>query len=109
MDHPSPQEAEQERGQGQRIGKRGDIVLQAVIGYGATGPIWLAQDERHDQPVAVKFLQAGADADSVTRARFVREGKIFGTLRHPNIVRVLQLGTHQGRLYLVIEFVDPHV
>jgi serine/threonine-protein kinase len=69
------------------------------------GTVYKAWDERNERPVAIKFLRMdGADPESVRR--FKREGRKFGMLRHPNIVRVYALGRENGRIYIASEFVS---
>ncbi|MEE2712861.1 MAG: serine/threonine-protein kinase [Planctomycetota bacterium] len=91
---------------GQRVGKDGRLELQRQLGEGASGSIWLAQDHKRDRLVAVKFLHLSMLDNENLRARFLREGKTFGKLRHDNLVRVHGLGHHHGQPYLVIEYVD---
>jgi tetratricopeptide (TPR) repeat protein len=64
-----------------RIGK--------LLGAGATGRVYLADDLLLGQPVALKLLSVGADAVGPERQatlRYAREAEAAGRLRHPNIV-----------------------
>ena len=84
----------------------GRFILQRLLAYGGSGAIWLAEDTKRDRLVAIKFLRPSAASDEAGRARFVREGRRFASLRHPNLVRVYKLGSDRGQLFLVIQFVE---
>ncbi|WP_128382254.1 serine/threonine-protein kinase [Streptomyces cavernae] len=82
--------------------------LNKPLGRGAIGEVWHATDHVLNRPVAVKLLLTGpegqaADADA---ERFRREGRTAARLNHPNVVSVYDFGSHQGRLYLVMELVE---
>jgi len=84
--------------------KVGKYTLKDLLGQGAYGEVYAA--EQKDGPnVAVKILDAthARDADAVER--FKREGETAKRLQHPNIVRVLDVGSSRSRHYLVMELV----
>jgi len=86
---------------GSKVGK---YTLKDLLGQGAYGEVYAA--EQKDGPnVAVKILEAthARDADAVER--FKREGETAKRLQHPNIVRVLDVGSSRSRHYLVMELV----
>lgn len=86
----------------------GVYELDRPIGRGGMGEVWLARraDGVHDAAVALKVLHRHLSAGT-SRDRFIREGRILGSLDHPNIARLLDAGvTSQGQQYLVIEYVD---
>jgi serine/threonine-protein kinase len=70
------------------------------------GEVYLAQDESSGQSVALKILSQRFLDDDVNFERFVREAILTSHLRHPNIVRVFELGEHDGRYYIAMEYVD---
>ena len=80
--------------------------VQAVLGYGGMGVVYKAWDLRLKRSVAIKMLLAGAYASSEERERFFREAEAAAGLRHPNIVQVYDVGSHDGRPYLTLEFVE---
>ena len=90
---------------GQRIGA---YVLEAPIGQGGTGTVWLARraDGRFEGAVAFKLLHPSL-VGRTGALRFEREGKVLARLAHPNIARLLDAGvTDGGQPYLVLELVE---
>jgi serine/threonine-protein kinase len=82
--------------------------LERPLGRGGMGEVWLVHrtDGAYDAPVALKLLHSHLST-STSRDRFVREGRILGSLAHSNIARMLDAGvTSQGQQFLVIEYVD---
>ncbi|WP_340377621.1 protein kinase [Streptomyces sp. SS7] len=79
--------------------------LQSVVGRGGMGEVWRAADELLGRTVAVKLLLAQQGDPSAT-ARFRMEAQTSASLSHAHVVGVLDFGSWQGRLYLVMEFVD---
>lgn len=82
-----------------------DYELLGPIGRGGMGLIYRARHTKLKRLVALKVLStAGRDAASV--ARFEREMEAAGKVRHQNIVAATDAGEHEGRPFLVMEFVD---
>jgi serine/threonine protein kinase len=73
------------------------------LGRGATGIVFKARRIGQDQLVAVKVLHC--QPRPAKRARFRREIEALAWLRHPHIVRILEIGEHDGRLYFAMEYV----
>ena len=88
----------------------GDMIatyrLTGVIGGGGMGTVYRAHDERLERDVALILLAPQLSADASFRARFEREARIAGALRHPNIVPVFDAGEWNGQLYLVMMLVE---
>jgi eukaryotic-like serine/threonine-protein kinase len=87
---------------GRRIGV---YEVQAPLGAGGMGVVYLALDTNLNRPVAIKFLTDEL-ADASARRRFQREAQTASSLNHPHILTVHDAGEFEGRLYLVTEFVD---
>ncbi len=92
--------------------RSGDTIgvyrLDSPIGRGGMGEVWLAYrtDGAYGTPVALKLLHVHLAAGT-GRERFVREGRILGSLSHPNIARMLDAGVSaQGQHFLVIEHIE---
>ena len=83
----------------------GDYEILALIGSGGMGDVYRAFDANLQRTVAVKLL-ADSGADPIARGRFQREAQLCSALNHPHILTVLDAGEHEGRQYLVTEFVD---
>ena len=91
---------------GQRVGKNDRIVITRLIGQGGSGNIYLGFDEKHQRNVALKFLHETYAGNPTLLTRFMREGRKFGQLQHPNLVRVWGWGQKGGRLFIITEYVD---
>jgi serine/threonine-protein kinase len=86
----------------------GAYTLEAPIGHGGMGSVWLARrsDGRFEGKVAIKFLNA-ALIGQAGEQRFRREGNILARLTHPNIARLIDAGVSAtGQPYLVLDFVE---
>src|SRR5690606_28999208 len=57
-----------------------------------------------DRPVAIKFLHRSAARVSLRRRRFEREARAMARLAHPNLVSVIDHGSHAGVPYLVMDY-----
>ena len=79
-------------------------VLRA-IGHGGMGTVWLCRDEILGREVAVKQIGAlpGDSANETRRA--MREARSAAALNHPNAVAVYDVVDHDGRPWLVMEYV----
>ena len=70
------------------------------------GEVYRARDSRLGREVAVKVLPAEL-ADSADRLRrFEQEARAASALNHPNILTVHDVGTHEGKPYLVTELLE---
>ena len=90
-----------------RVGERlGPYCLTALIGNGGMGSVYRAEraDGAFAKPLAIKFLRF--DTGDL-RKRFALEQRILGTLSHPNIASLLDVGSDSnGAPYLVMEYVE---
>ncbi|MGW1060609.1 protein kinase domain-containing protein [Micromonospora rubida] len=74
------------------------------IGRGGMGEVWLGHDTKLDRPVAVKFIRfPDGEPDKDYIRRFVRESRITARLEHPGVPAVYDVGSHEGRPYLVMQ------
>ncbi|HWS26042.1 MAG TPA: protein kinase, partial [Xanthomonadales bacterium] len=78
-------------------------VLERV-GEGAMGEVFRAVNVHDGSQAALKLVHRDASANPETRRRLEREGELVSALSHPNIVRLLERGEHDGRLYLAMEY-----
>ncbi|MCE9578388.1 MAG: protein kinase, partial [Deltaproteobacteria bacterium] len=90
-------------GRGDRIGR---LVIERVLGAGAMGVVYAAQDPELHRRVAVKLLRRTDSAPEADRAAIQREARTLARLAHPNVVTLHDVGVHGDQIYLVMELVD---
>lgn len=79
----------------------------SFIGRGGMGAVYKARQRALDRPVAIKVLPPDMSDRPDFAVRFEREAFSMARLNHPNIITVYDHGrTEEGRLYIVMEFVD---
>jgi serine/threonine protein kinase len=89
------------------LGRRiGPYRILRELGRGGMGVVYLAarDDGEFRKQVAIKLLPPGADEKEIRRVR--RERQILADLDHPNIARLIDGGSLDGRPYVVMEFVE---
>jgi serine/threonine-protein kinase len=90
------------------VGSRfGDLyrVLE-VVGDGGMGKVFRAERIATGETVALKLLHPELSAMEQVVQRFHREAEVTKQLSHPHIVKVVEFGECNGRLYLATEFLD---
>src|SRR5262249_47832421 len=81
-------------------------VRRRLLGRGAMGDVWLADDQLLHRPVAIKQLRSVGDTQDRTNLdRIVREARLAARLSHPNAVGVFDLVIDNGMPYVVMEYV----
>jgi TolB-like protein/Flp pilus assembly protein TadD len=88
---------------GTRLG-RYEVV--SFIAAGGMGEVYRARDPRLGRDVAVKILPASMACDAERLQRFEYEAQATSALNHPNILVVFDIGSEQGRLYIVTELLE---
>jgi eukaryotic-like serine/threonine-protein kinase len=74
------------------------------LARGGMGEVWTGRDVKLEREVAVKFIRFPDDQpDEELVRRFVRESRITARLEHPGVPAVYDVGTHDGRPYLVMQ------
>ena len=91
---------------GKLIKKIGNYEILERIGRGGMGEVYRARHVLLDKIVAVKVLPEAFAEDSQAVKRFERELKLIGNLSHPNIVQAHGAEQIDGKLLLVMEFVE---
>ncbi|MEO8878763.1 MAG: protein kinase [Gemmatimonadaceae bacterium] len=79
--------------------------LEGVLGSGGMATVYLAQDLRHDRPVAVKVLRQELAA-VIGAERFLAEIKMTAALQHPHILPLFDSGQADGFLFYVMPVIE---
>src|SRR5438034_592867 len=80
--------------------------LEELVGAGGMSSVYRAHDRVLDRKVALKLLHQQYTDDDEYVERFRREARAVATLSHPNIVTVIDRGEHEGRQFIVFEYVE---
>ena len=81
----------------------GKYRLKKLIGKGGMGSVWLADHLNLGSEVAVKVLKPSVAYNENSRSRFIREAKAAALLRSSHVVQILDQGTHDQTVYIVME------
>jgi len=84
----------------------GPFRILGLLGSGATGHVFLAEDPSLDRKVAIKILKTDFKYDSELRNRFLREARNMARLSHPGVVSVHAVGDEEGLPYMVMEYLQ---
>ncbi|HET6796794.1 MAG TPA: protein kinase [Gemmatimonadales bacterium] len=88
-----------------RAALNGRYTIERLLGQGGMATVYLAQDSRHDRPVAIKVLRPELSA-SIGSDRFLREIKVAAHLQHPHVLGLYDSGEADSFLYYVMPFVQ---
>ena len=83
----------------------GPFTIQAPLGAGGMGEVYLAEDTRLRRRVALKVLPPDLTDDGA-RKRLLREARAAATLQHPNICTVYEVGEADGRGFIAMQYLD---
>ena len=85
----------------------GDYRVQAKLGAGGMGDVYLGVHEMIGKRAAIKVLKAELCSDRFSVERFIAEARVVNQIGHPNIVDVFAFGqTPDGRSFLVMELLE---
>ena len=86
-------------------GLRDAYVLERPLGDGGMSTVWLAQDLKHERPVALKVLKPEL-AKNLGPERFRREITTAARLQHPHILSVFDSGETAGQFWFTMPYVE---
>ena len=88
---------------GDRLGR---FEILGSLGAGGMGEVYRARDHQLQRDVALKVLPAPFSADPDWRRRFEQEARAAGSLNHPNILAVHDVGIEGAWSYIVTELLE---
>src|SRR3954469_21526968 len=92
---------------GDQVTQIGKYQITQVLGQGGMGIVYKGLDPAIGRAVAIKMMTGGYAENPDLLKRFQREAQSAGTLQHPNIVIIYELGTHDnGNPYMAMEYID---
>ena len=86
----------------------GRYEIVAELGRGAMGTVYKANDPLLERTVALKTISVAVSAEEMAEyeARFYQEAKAAGSLNHPNIVTIYDVGKTDNLPYLAMEYLE---
>ena len=87
-----------------KLGRLGKYELVEHLGNGATGALYLAHDPFLGRRIAIKLISREFSNPEV-RETFLSEARGVGGLKHPNIVRIYDLGIEGAQVFIVMEYI----
>ncbi|MBI5945827.1 MAG: serine/threonine protein kinase [Chloroflexi bacterium] len=83
----------------------GNVQIGEFIARGGMAEVYLGEHKSLNRKVAVKIMRDHVDHDPDTRMRFEREARVVASLRHPNIIQMLDYDLVDGQPCLIMEYV----
>ncbi|MCA9619444.1 MAG: serine/threonine protein kinase [Myxococcales bacterium] len=77
-----------------------------VVGEGGMGVVYAARDPELDRTVAIKLMHPRQEVTDRENRRLLREARALAKVTHPNVVAVYDVGTHDARVFVVMELVE---
>jgi len=84
----------------------GPYEVVAPLAAGGMSEVFRARDTRLQREVAIKVVGDALSTDPGFLARLEQEARLAGSLNHPNILAVYDVGVHEGAPYVVTELLQ---
>ena len=89
-----------------KIADIGKYHIIELVGEGAMGVVYRANDSVLDRTVAIKVMNESIARQDDLRKRFLHEAQAAASLQHPNVVCIYDLGDFNGHLFIAMEFIQ---
>jgi YVTN family beta-propeller protein len=80
--------------------------VEALLGRGGMGVVYLAEQERLHRKVALKLVAPELAADERFRERLLRESRLAASIDHPNVLPIYDCAEADGQLYVAMRYVE---
>ncbi|HLY26673.1 MAG TPA: FHA domain-containing serine/threonine-protein kinase [Aggregatilineales bacterium] len=77
-----------------------------VLGTGGMSTVYKALDSQLERPVALKLMHSHLASKPDFQSRFLAEARAIAVLDHPHIIKVFEVAFREGRLFLVMEYIE---
>jgi serine/threonine protein kinase len=88
------------------LGRFGPYEVLAQVAIGGMGIVLKARDPGLNRIVALKILPPALAANSLARARFIREARAAAAVVHEHVVPIYAVDEFAGLPYLVMQFIE---
>lgn len=96
--------------QAEQLSRFGPVTIRGhrfvrALASGGTSMVYLAESERAGEMVVLKVLKDSSDAEAHQQfERFLQEYELISKIRHPNVVRIYDLGIADDHAYIAMEY-----
>jgi serine/threonine protein kinase/tetratricopeptide (TPR) repeat protein len=84
----------------------GRYQVRKALGEGGFGAVYLGHDSQLDRAVAIKVFRGGPEVPPAEADRLLQEARRLARLRHSGIVAVHDVGTQEGQVFIVSDYLD---
>jgi eukaryotic-like serine/threonine-protein kinase len=81
----------------------GPYQVLSTLGTGGMAEVYRARDTRLGRDIALKVVNEALAGNPDLVRRFEQEARLAGSLNHPNLVAVYDVGLHEGAPYFITE------